>query len=119
MQPPIRAVIAAAAHAFVIRRKVAGLYDHHAARDLRVAAEARGRHLQGYDGERDARFGGTLPDLRDMGEDASIHMVIEGAEARGFDRGSSSHFTARVTDEQVQLYDHGENAWFAFDVRTA
>lgn len=118
MQPPLRAMIAAASHAFVLRRKVAGLYDHEAGRHIRVAAEAKGQHLQGYDGERDARFGGTLPELRDMGEDATVHMTVQGTETRGFDRGSASHFTTRVTEEQVQLYDHGAAAWFAFDVRT-
>ena len=50
MQPHTRAIIAASAHALVTGKKVAGLYDHAARRHLRVAAEARGEHLQGYDG---------------------------------------------------------------------
>jgi len=112
-------MIAAAAHALVTRRKVAGLYDHAAGRHLRIAAEARGRHLQGYDGDRDARFGGTLPELHDMGNRTAVHMVVQGSDVRGYDRGSSGHFTARVTEELVQLYDHDLGTWFAFDVQVA
>ena len=119
MQPHIRAIVAASAHALVTGEKVAGLYDHMARRHLRIAAEARTPHLQGYDGDRDARFGGTLPEIRDTGEDASVHMVIEGSAARGYDRSSSGHFSARVAGRLVQLYDHAEGAWFAFDVQVA
>lgn len=119
MQPHIRAIIAASAYALVTRKKVAGLYDHTAGRHLRVAAEARAQHLQGYDGDRDARFGGTLPELRDAGEGASLHMEIEDGAARGYDRSSSGHFSAKVAERLVQLYDHAEGAWFAFDVQVA
>jgi hypothetical protein len=52
MQPHTRVVIAAAAYAFVTGKKVAGVYDHAAGRHLRIAAEARGEHLQGHDGDR-------------------------------------------------------------------
>jgi hypothetical protein len=119
MQPHIRAIIAASAHALVTGKKVAGLYDHAARRHLRIAAEARGEHLQGYDGDRDARFGGTLPELRDTGEGVSLHVEIEEDAARGYDRSSSGHFSAKVTERLVQLYDHAEGAWFSFDVQTA
>jgi hypothetical protein len=119
MQPHIRAIIAASAYALVTGEKVAGLYDHNAGRHLRIAAEARAQHLQGYDGERDARFGGTLPELRDTAEGASLHMEIEDGAARGYDRGSSGHFTAKTTGRVVQVYDHAEEAWFAYDVQVA
>ena len=119
MQPHIRAIIAASAHALVTGKKVAGLYDHSAGRHLRIAAEARGEHLQGYDGDRDARFGGTLPEIRDTGEGVSLHMEIEDGAARGYDRSSSGHFSAKVSERLVQLYDHAEGAWFSFDVQTA
>ncbi|WP_052730505.1 hypothetical protein [Sphingomonas sp. SRS2] len=42
---------AAAAYAF-ITGKTAGFYDHAAGKHPRIAAEAQGEHLQGYDGER-------------------------------------------------------------------
>ena len=119
MQPHIRAVVAAAAHAFVTGKKVAGLYDHTAGQHLRVAAEARAGRLQGYDGDRDAKFGGILPELLDAGEGASLHMKIANGEARGYDRSSSGHFSAKVAERLVQLYDHAEGAWFAFDVQVA
>jgi hypothetical protein len=119
MSPHIRAMIAAAAHAFITTRKVAGIYDHAAGRHLRIAAEARGGSLQGYDGDRDSRFGGTLPELVDAVSKASVTLEIDGTTARGFDRSSSSHYSATVTDRQVQLFDHGEEAWFAFDVQVA
>ena len=119
MQPHIRAIAAASAHALVTGRKVAGLYDHAAGRHLRIAAEARAPHLQGYDGDRDARFGGTLPEIRDAGEGASLHMEIEEDGARGYDRTSSSHFSTKVAERLVQLYDHAEGAWFAYDVQVA
>jgi len=119
MQPHIRAIIAASVHALVTGRKVAGLYDHTTGRHLRIAAEARAPYLQGYDGDRNARFGGTLPDIRDAGEGVSLHIEIEGDAARGYDRSSSGHFSAKVADRLVQLYDHAEAAWFAFDVQVA
>jgi hypothetical protein len=119
MQPHIRAIIAASAHALVTGKKVAGLYDHMAGRHLRIAAEARGEHLQGYDGDRDARFGGTLPELRAAGEGVSLHMEIGDGAARGYDRNSSGHFSVKITERLVQLYDHVEGAWFSFDVQVA
>jgi len=119
MPPHLRATIAAAAHAFVGRGKVAGVYDHHAGRHLRIAAEAQGEHLQGYDGERGIRFGGTLPELYDAGDQVFVATQVEGATVRGYDRGSSSAYIAQVTGRQVQLFDHGEGAWFAFDVQVA
>jgi hypothetical protein len=112
-------MIAATAHAFVIGKKVAGLYDHTVARHLRIAAESRKEHVQGYDGDRDARFGGSLPEIRDAAGGTQVRMVVQGATASGYDRGSSSHFTAEVGERVVQLYDHAEGAWFAYDVHAA
>ena len=119
MLPHTRAMIAAAAHALVGRRKVAGVYDHSEGKHLRIAAEAQGEHLQGFDGDRSVRFGGTLPELREAGAGAQVHMEVDGATVRGFDRGSSSAFTADVAERLVQLYDHGRGEWFAFDMQVA
>ena len=110
---------AAAAHAFMTGNKVAGVYDHVAGRHLRIAAEARGEHLQGFDGDRAAKFGGTLPELYDAGDKAFVSLEIDGMTAQGYDRGSSSAYTITATDRQVQLYDHGLSRWFAFDVQVA
>lgn len=119
MLPHIRAVVAAASFAFVRHQKVAGVYDHSSGRHLRIAAEAQGEHLQGFDGERTARFGGTLPELRDLGDNAQIHLTIEGDRVQGFDRSTSVHFTAQVDERLVQLYDHGRGEWFNFDIQVA
>lgn len=119
MQPHTRAMIAASVHAFVTGRKTAGLYDHAAGRHRRIAAETRGEHLQGYDGDRNARFGAILPELRDAGDGAQVHIEVEGTTARGYDRASSGHFTARVSERLVQLYDYHDDVWFAFDVQIA
>ena len=70
MSPQTRAMVAAAAHAFIYGKKVAGVHDHSTEQDLQIAAETRGDRLQGFDGDRSARFGGTLPELYDAGEDA-------------------------------------------------
>ena len=112
-------MIAASAHAFVIGKKVAGVYDHMAGRHLRIAAEARGEHLQGFDGDRSVRFGGILPDLYDGGDRSFVSIEIDGRVARGYDRGSSTAYTAKVADRVVQVYDHDEGAWWAFDVQVA
>jgi hypothetical protein len=117
MQPHTRAIVAASAHAIITGRKVAGLYDHAAGRHLRIAAECRDGRLQAYDGDRAARFGGTLPELFDEGDRAFISIEAEGSSARGYDRGSASAYVANVTDRVVQLFDHGAGAWFAFDVQ--
>jgi hypothetical protein len=117
MVPHTRAMVAAAAHAFIIGKKVAGIYDHASGRHLRIAAESRGDHLQGFDGDRSARFGGTLPELYDAADKAFVSLKIDGTKAQGYDRRSSSSYEANVTDGLVQLYDHGQNAWFAFGIQ--
>lgn len=118
MQSDIRAIVAASSHALVTGTKVAGLYDQSADRHLRIAAEARGQHLQGLDGDRGVKFGGTLPELTETGAGGSIYMEIGDGSARGFDRTTSSHFTCRSDDDVVQLYDHSVSAWFNYRVQT-
>ncbi len=119
MEPQTRAVIAAAAFAFIAGKKVAGMHDHSSGKDLRIGAESRGNHVQGYDGDRSVGFGGQLPELYDNGTRSFVSMDIDGATAQGFDRASASAYTAEVTDQRVQLYDHGEAAWFTFDIMVA
>src|SRR5262249_39136690 len=103
--PPL---IAASAHAIIIGQMVAGIYDPARDRHLRIAAECRGNRLQGLDGDRSAKFGGTLPEIYDEGTGAFVSLEVEGATARGYDRSSAGAYEARVTERQVQLYDHGE-----------
>ena len=85
MQPHTRAMIAASAHAIIIGKKVAGIYDHAAGRHLRIAAECRGGRVQAVDGDRSARFGGTLPELYDEADRAFVSLETDGATARGYD----------------------------------
>jgi hypothetical protein len=110
-------MVAAAAYAFIVGKKVAGIYDHASGRELRIAAECRGDQLQGFDGDRAVKFGGTLPELYDAGDKTFVSLEIDGAKARGYDRSSSSFYEAQVTDRLVQLYDHSQSAWFAFDIQ--
>ncbi len=58
-------------------------------------------------------------ELQDTGAGTSIHMEIVEGEARGYDRSSAGHFTTRVTEQRVQLFDHAEGAWFTFEVEIA
>lgn len=119
MLPHTRALVAASAYAFVKEKKVAGLYDHTAGRHLRIAAESRGEHLQGYDGDRQVKFGGTLPELYDTGDETYVSFELADNSVRGHDRRTACSFTANVIDSLVQVYDHSQSVWFAFDVRTA
>lgn len=119
MAPHTRAIVAAAAYAFISGRKVAGIHDHWSGQDLEIAAEARGNQLQGYDGDRKTQFAATLPELYDAGDNNFVSLEVEGAKARGYDRASASHYAADVTAGQVQLYDYSHGAWFAFDVQVA
>lgn len=119
MSPHIRAMVAAAAHAFITGHKVAGIYDRSGGRHLRIAAESRGNYLQGFDGDRSAKFGGALPELYDAGDEAFVSIEVDGMTARGYDRSSSSHYSITVAEQLVQLYDHSQSAWFAFDVQVA
>ncbi|MFA7602791.1 MAG: hypothetical protein WCY29_07260 [Novosphingobium sp.] len=112
-------MIAAAAYAFIFGKKVAGIHDHATGQDLQIAAETRGGRLQGFDGDRSARFSGRLPELYDAGDDAFISLEIDGLTGQGYDRRSSSHYSLTVTDEIVQLYDHAAGAWFAYSVQVA
>lgn len=112
-------MIAAAAFAFITGKKVAGMHDHASGKDRRIAAEARGEQLQGYDGDRASGFGGALPDLYDAGTSSFVALQIEGQTAQGFDHLSSTAFTAEVSDTRAQIYDHGESAWFTFDIQVA
>lgn len=118
MAPHTRAMIAAAAFAFVTGKKVAGLYDHALEKNLQIAAECRGDQLQGYDGDRHAGFGGQLPEIYADGDKTFISLEIDGSSARGYDRGSSSSYAAQVTEQQVQVYDHGQRTWFTFDIQS-
>ena len=117
MTPHIRAIVAASAHAVLSGKKVAGLYDHAAGRHLKLAVECRGDRLQGFDGEREVHFGGTLPNLFDEGDQAFFSLEADGATARGYDHASANFYEAKATGRLVQLYDHGEGAWFAFDLQ--
>jgi hypothetical protein len=121
VSPHTRAIVAAAAHSFITGKKVAGVHDHASGQDLQIAAETRGKHLQAFDGDRLAKFEGTLPELYDAGDKAFVSLDLDpdGVTARGYDRGSSSHFSLTVTGELVQLYDYDEAAWFAFGILVA
>lgn len=119
MSPNTRAMVAAAAFAFITGRKVAGVYDHSEGRDRRIAAECRGDRLQGFDGDRSEKFGGTLPELYLAAGKTFISMEIEGTRARGYDRASSGFYEAQAVDGLVQVYDHGEGAWFSYDMQDA
>jgi hypothetical protein len=116
MQAHTRALVAASAYAVITGKKIAGIFDHTANEQLRIAVECRGTALRGADGERGVAFGGTLPELYDDGDKAFISLEVDGASARGYDRGSQSHFVAEVSDRLIQVYDHGHSAWFAFEV---
>lgn len=119
MKPHTRAMVAATAFACVTGKKVAGIYDHAGARDLQIAAELRAGQLQGFDGDRQVRFGGRLPEIHDAGDKVFVSVEVEGATVKGYDRGSSGFYTANVTDGVVQLFDHAESAWFAYDIQDA
>jgi hypothetical protein len=119
MHSHTRAIVAAATFAFLAGKKVAGIYDHSAGRDLLIAAECRGDHLQGFDGDRNVNFDGTLPELYDTGDKAFVSFEIDGGKVHGYDRGTSSSYEARVIDGLVQVYDHGQGAWFAYDIQDA
>jgi len=117
MVPHTRAMVAAAAYAFIAGKKVAGVHDHASGRDLRIAAECRGDRLQGFDGDRSVKFGGTLPEIYDAGDKTFVSFEIDGTKVQGFDRGSSGAYAAQVTDQLVQLYDHSQSTWFAFGIQ--
>lgn len=119
MHPHTRALVAAATFAVTTGRKVAGLYDHSAGRDVRIAAECRDQQLQGFDGERGVKFGGTLPEIYDAGDRTFIAFALEGGKAQGYDRGTSTAYVAQVTEGMVQVYVHGEDVWYAYDVQDA
>lgn len=114
-----RAMIAACAYAVITGRTVAGLYDHTAAAHLDIAAQARDGRVQGADGHRPARFGGTLPEIFDAADKAWISLEIEGRKARGYDRGTQEHCAVEVAGAVANVYDYAAAAWFAFEPRFA
>lgn len=117
MQPHTRALVAAASFAFVTGKKVGGLYDHAEGRDRLIAAESRGDQLQGFDGERQAKFSGRLPELYDEGDRQSISIIVQDGSVRGHDRISGTDFAAKVGEGFVQVYDYGAGAWFDYEVQ--
>lgn len=119
MHSHTRAMVAASAHAVITGKKVAGIYDHAAGKEVRIAAECRGNRLQGVDGDRSVKFGGTLPELYDDGDKVFVSLTVDGTTVRGYDRGSEGFYEAKVSEQLVQLYDHSQSAWFAFDVQIA
>jgi hypothetical protein len=119
MQPHTRAIIAACAHSAIIGKKVAGIYDHAADQHLQIAAECRGNRIQGVDGERSAKFGGMLPEIYDNADKTFLSLEVDGAKARGYDRGSAGFYAADVTERAVQVFDYSQDTWFSFDVLIA
>lgn len=117
MQSHTRAMMAAASFAILTGKKVAGIYDNSAGKRLKIAAECRGSQLQGFDGDRGASFGGTLPELYDEHDKTHVSCEVVGATVKGHDRGSSSDYYAYVSNGLVQLYDYGAQAWFAYDIQ--
>jgi hypothetical protein len=90
MAPHTRSMIAAAAFACRTGKKVAGLYDHAGGQDRRIAAEFRANQLQGFDGDRNVRFGGTLPEIYDAGDKAFVSFEVEDDAIKGYDRSTST-----------------------------
>ncbi len=119
MQHHTRAMIAASAYTAITGRKVAGLYDHGAAEHLRIAAESRGGRVQGADGDRQALFGGDLPELYDAQDKVFVSLEVEGMRAKGYDRGSGAHYAVEVADRVINLYDYAAAAWFTFEAQFA
>jgi hypothetical protein len=117
MKAHTRAMIAAATFAYLTGKKVAGIYDHSAGRDLRIAAEFRGDRLRGIDGDRDAKFECTLPEIYDAADKSFVSFEADGAAMKGYDRATSTFYASKVTDGAVQVYDYGEGIWFAYDVQ--
>jgi len=117
MHAHTRAIVAAATFAVITGKKVAGMYDHTAGQSLKIAAECRGDKLQGFDGERGVKFGGTLPEIYDAGDKSHVSIQSDGETVKGHDRHSSSDYAAHVTDGLVQLYDYAAKAWFAYDIQ--
>lgn len=75
--------------------------------------------MQGFDGDRGVKFGGTLPELYDAGDKTFVSFEADGMKAQGYHRGTSTFYAAHVADGLVQIYDHGESAWFAYDIQDA
>ena len=48
-----------------------------------------------------------------------MSFEIDGTKVKGYDRSSSGFYTADITDGLVQLYDHNEGLWFAYDIQDA
>ncbi|WP_237392265.1 hypothetical protein [Aurantiacibacter rhizosphaerae] len=110
-------MVAAAAHAFICGRKIVGVHDHEFGKDMRIAAEAQGERLQGFDGDRAAKFDGSSSEIYDAVDDAFVSLEIDGLKAHGYDRRTSSHYTLSVLGRVVQLYDHASRSWFAYTIQ--
>ncbi|WP_420384359.1 hypothetical protein [Novosphingobium sp.] len=119
MQPHTRALIAAVAFVCITGKTVAGIYDHAQKRDLRVAAQKRGDQVRGVDSERDAKFGGALPEIYDSGDKAFFSVEHDGATVKGYDRHSSGFYSAQVVAGVVQVFDHSLGTWFSYDIQDA
>lgn len=119
MTDDTRALIAALGFASITGKTVAGLHDHAAMRDRRLAAQRRGQAVQAHDGDRDLHFGGTLPDIRDQNGQPLLALTLEGHSLRAYDRTANAFYEARVSDGLVQVFDHAAGAWFAYDVQNA
>lgn len=117
MHAHTRAMIAATAFAIVTGKKAAGVHDHTAGHDLQIAAECRDGQVRGFDGDRKARFGGTLPEIRDEGDAGFISAQATGSRVEGYDRISAGFYTADVAGGLVQVYDHALDSWFAYDIQ--
>jgi hypothetical protein len=96
MRSHTRAMATASAHAVMVARKVAGIYEQVARRDLLIAAECRKSRLPSFDGDRFGNFGDALPEPHDEGDKVFVSLNAEGARAQAHDRGSAGLQVAGV-----------------------
>lgn len=120
MDSQLRASIAAAVVAHSTGRQVASVYDHDLGEHRGQQAHAAGARIACYDTASGLRLSGELPNLLWSPERVPIHLHrAEGGDYRGFDHGSETHFEVRPDGLSVQLYDHGEQKWFAYSAHPA
>jgi hypothetical protein len=118
MTDDTRALIAALGFASITGKTVAGLHDHAAMRDRRLAAQRRGQAVQAHDGDRDLHFGGTLPDIRDQ-NGQPLSRSLEGHSLRAYDRTANAFTRPASATGWCRSSTMPPGPWFAYDVQDA
>ncbi len=117
MKPHVRRGVA-----FVVRKAISGatsssIYDYSESSHFHFSGTVSASSVSVYDHAEGCHVSGNLPNLFHHGDGRHIQLVIgNGQHFTGFDYGTGSHFSGRVSGRSVSLYDYEHGQHFNYSL---